>query len=107
VSISSRSQARAEQWPHHLSGRGAGDAPRARRDLQGHRALDRRGPRDLRLAARAAAGREHGIDLTGIAGTGPRGRISKKDVLALVPAPVPQPLPPSSARRTQLSPTLR
>jgi pyruvate dehydrogenase E2 component (dihydrolipoamide acetyltransferase) len=30
----------------------------------------------------------HDIDLTGLTGTGPRGRISKKDVLALVPAPV-------------------
>ncbi len=37
------------------------------------------------LAQRLAA--QHGLDLTGIAGTGPRGRISKKDVLALVPAP--------------------
>ena len=37
------------------------------------------------LAQRLAA--QHGIDLSGMAGTGPRGRISKKDVLALVPAP--------------------
>jgi len=37
------------------------------------------------LAQRLAA--QHGIDLSAIAGTGPRGRISKKDVLALVPAP--------------------
>ena len=37
------------------------------------------------LAQRLAA--QHGIDLSGVAGTGPRGRISKKDVLALVPAP--------------------
>ena len=37
------------------------------------------------LAQRLAA--QHGIDLTGMAGTGPRGRISKKDVLALVPTP--------------------
>ena len=38
-------------------------------------------PLALRLAA------QHGINLSGIAGTGPRGRISKKDVLALVLAP--------------------
>lgn len=38
------------------------------------------------LAQRLAA--QHGIDLSGVTGTGPRGRISKKDVLALVPAPV-------------------
>lgn len=37
------------------------------------------------LARRLAA--LHGIDLTAIAGTGPRGRISKGDVLARVPAP--------------------
>lgn len=37
------------------------------------------------LAQRLAA--QHGIDLSGMAGTGPRGRISKKDVLALIPAP--------------------
>ncbi len=37
------------------------------------------------LAQRLAA--QHGIDLSGVAGTGLRGRISKKDVLALVPAP--------------------
>jgi len=37
------------------------------------------------LARRLAA--LHGIDLAGLAGTGPRGRISKADVLALVPAP--------------------
>jgi pyruvate dehydrogenase E2 component (dihydrolipoamide acetyltransferase) len=37
------------------------------------------------LARRIAA--LHGIDLAGLAGTGPRGRISKADVLALVPAP--------------------
>lgn len=37
------------------------------------------------LAQRLAA--QHGIDLAAITGTGPRGRISKKDVLALVPAP--------------------
>ncbi|WP_295529104.1 dihydrolipoamide acetyltransferase family protein [Novosphingobium sp. Chol11] len=35
------------------------------------------------LARRLAA--LHGIDLAGLAGTGPRGRISKADVLALVP----------------------
>ena len=37
------------------------------------------------LARRIAA--LHGIDLAGITGTGPRGRISKGDVLARVPAP--------------------
>ncbi|MFD2134073.1 E3 binding domain-containing protein [Novosphingobium resinovorum] len=29
----------------------------------------------------------HGLSLQGLTGTGPRGRISKADVLALVPAP--------------------
>ena len=37
------------------------------------------------LAHRIAA--RHGISLAGVTGTGPRGRISKADVLALVPAP--------------------
>ena len=37
------------------------------------------------LARRIAA--RHGIDLSGMRGTGPRGRISKADVLALVPQP--------------------
>ncbi|MDE2597066.1 MAG: 2-oxo acid dehydrogenase subunit E2 [Sphingomonadales bacterium] len=37
------------------------------------------------LARRIAA--LHGIDLAALTGTGPRGRISKHDVLALVPAP--------------------
>ncbi len=37
------------------------------------------------LARRLAA--LHGIELAGLSGTGPRGRISKADVLALVPAP--------------------
>jgi pyruvate dehydrogenase E2 component (dihydrolipoamide acetyltransferase) len=37
------------------------------------------------LARRIAA--HHGIDLSALTGTGPRGRISKKDVLAKVPAP--------------------
>ncbi len=37
------------------------------------------------LARRLAA--LHGIDLAGLAGTGPRGRISKSDVLALIPSP--------------------
>lgn len=37
------------------------------------------------LARRIAA--LHGITLAGVTGTGPRGRISKADVLALVPAP--------------------
>ena len=42
-------------------------------------------PLALRIAAR------HGIALAGVTGTGPRGRISKADVLALVPAPAPAP----------------
>src|SRR5690606_34213669 len=37
------------------------------------------------LARRIAA--LHGLSLSGLTGTGPRGRISKADVLALVPAP--------------------
>lgn len=41
------------------------------------------------LARRIAA--QHGIDLSGVTGTGPRGRISKADVLALVEKPVPTP----------------
>lgn len=41
------------------------------------------------LARRIAA--QHGIDLSGVTGTGPRGRISKADVLALVDKPVPTP----------------
>ena len=41
------------------------------------------------LARRLAA--RHGIALAGITGTGPRGRISKADVLALVPAPAAAP----------------
>jgi pyruvate dehydrogenase E2 component (dihydrolipoamide acetyltransferase) len=57
------------------------------------------------LARRIAA--LHGIDLGGLVGTGPRGRICKADVLALVPAPasnaagapfVAVPNPPSIAR---------
>ncbi|API59198.1 dehydrogenase [Tardibacter chloracetimidivorans] len=39
------------------------------------------------LARRIAA--LHGVDLAGLSGTGARGRISKADVLALVPAPAP------------------
>ncbi|WP_068071612.1 dihydrolipoamide acetyltransferase family protein [Novosphingobium lentum] len=39
------------------------------------------------LARRLAA--LHGIDLAGLAGSGPRGRISKADVLARVPQPAP------------------
>jgi pyruvate dehydrogenase E2 component (dihydrolipoamide acetyltransferase) len=42
------------------------------------------------LARRIAA--LHGISLAGITGSGPRGRISKSDVLALVPAPATNPL---------------
>lgn len=47
---------------------------------------------DLRVFASPLARRLaaiHGIDLSAIAGTGPRGRISKADVLARVPAPAP------------------
>lgn len=43
------------------------------------------------LARRLAA--LHDIDLTGLTGSGPRGRISKKDVLALIPAPAAQAAP--------------
>lgn len=54
-----------------------------------------KGPRgvevdDLRVFASPLARRIaalHGISLAGLTGTGPRGRISKADVLALVPAP--------------------
>ena len=45
---------------------------------------------DLRVFASPLARRIaalHGIPLAGVTGTGPRGRISKADVLALVPAP--------------------
>jgi pyruvate dehydrogenase E2 component (dihydrolipoamide acetyltransferase) len=46
------------------------------------------------LAKRLA--HQHGVDLAGISGTGPRGRISKADVLAKVaPAPAPAPSAPS------------
>ncbi len=60
--------------------------PQARVSLRGPMDL---GPMDLvvfasPLARRIAA--RHGIDLAGLRGTGPRGRISKADVLALVPA---------------------
>lgn len=46
------------------------------------------------LAKRLA--KQHGIDLAGINGTGPRGRISKGDVLAKVPAPAPASTPTAS-----------
>ena len=46
------------------------------------------------LARRIAA--LHGIDLAAIAGTGPRGRISKHDVLSLVPAAAPAPTGPAA-----------
>ncbi|MDE2404840.1 MAG: 2-oxo acid dehydrogenase subunit E2 [Sphingomonadales bacterium] len=46
------------------------------------------------LARRIAA--LHGIDLAGIAGTGPRGRISKQDVLALVPPSTPTTAAPAA-----------
>ncbi|WP_404482082.1 dihydrolipoamide acetyltransferase family protein [Novosphingobium sp. BL-52-GroH] len=47
-------------------------------------------PDDLRVLASPLARRIaalHGLSLSGLTGTGPRGRISKADVLALVPAP--------------------
>lgn len=47
-------------------------------------------PEDLRIFASPLARRLaalHGIDLSGLSGTGPRGRISKHDVLAAVPTP--------------------
>ncbi len=48
------------------------------------------------LAKRLAL--HHNVDLSGIAGTGPRGRISKADVLAKVPQPVAAaPVAPSAA----------
>jgi pyruvate dehydrogenase E2 component (dihydrolipoamide acetyltransferase) len=46
------------------------------------------------LAKRLA--HQHGVDLAGVSGTGPRGRISKADVLTKVaPAPAPAPSAPS------------
>lgn len=47
-------------------------------------------PEDLRIFASPLARRLaalHGVDLSGLTGTGPRGRISKHDVLAAVPTP--------------------
>lgn len=41
------------------------------------------------LAKRLAV--QHGVDLSGVNGTGPKGRICKADVLALVKAPAPEP----------------
>lgn len=41
------------------------------------------------LAKRLAV--QHGVDLSGVSGTGPKGRICKADVLALVKAPAPEP----------------
>ncbi|MFB0873161.1 MULTISPECIES: dihydrolipoamide acetyltransferase family protein [unclassified Sphingobium] len=41
------------------------------------------------LAKRLAV--QHGVDLSGVSGTGPKGRICKADVLALVNAPAPEP----------------
>ncbi|MCE2843470.1 MAG: 2-oxo acid dehydrogenase subunit E2 [Novosphingobium sp.] len=47
-------------------------------------------PEDLRIFASPLARRLaalHGVDLSGLTGTGPRGRISKHDVLAAMPKP--------------------
>ena len=47
-------------------------------------------PEDLRIFASPLARRLaalHGVDLSGLSGTGPRGRISKHDVLAAMPKP--------------------
>lgn len=41
------------------------------------------------LAKRLAV--QHGVDLSGVSGTGPKGRICKADVLALVKTPTPEP----------------
>jgi len=53
------------------------------------------------LARRIA--KEHGLDLNGIAGTGPEGRITKEDVLRAATSPVLQP-PVQKAAATQLPP---
>jgi pyruvate dehydrogenase E2 component (dihydrolipoamide acetyltransferase) len=72
--------------------------PAAQPALRGVAALT---PEDIKIFASPLARRiaaQHGIDLSPIQGTGARGRISKSDVLALVPAPAaaagPQPFVP-------------
>ena len=45
-------------------------------------------------AARQAA-TEHGVDLQGVTGTGPRGRVSSRDVVAAIPVAAPSPRAPS------------
>jgi pyruvate dehydrogenase E2 component (dihydrolipoamide acetyltransferase) len=60
----------------------------ARPVLQGTLKVEEEGPVFASPLARRIAAL-HGISLSGLTGTGPRGRISKADVLALVPAPAP------------------
>lgn len=55
------------------------------------------------LAKRLA--KQHGIDLAGITGTGPRGRISKGDVLARLPAPAEAEAPAEVAEAIAPAPT--
>ncbi len=55
----------------------------------------RRDPNPTPLARRLAL--EHGIDLTGMAGTGPRGRVQRSDVLARIGRPAAPRLAASSA----------
>lgn len=62
-------------------------------------------PRVAPVARRAA--RELGVDLTAIAGTGPRGRITLKDVQAAAPGPAPEPAEPPGVGVATLSPTRR
>ncbi|RVQ64713.1 2-oxo acid dehydrogenase subunit E2 [Croceicoccus ponticola] len=53
------------------------------------------------VARRIAA--SEGVDLSAIAGTGPRGRVRKADVLAAIPEPTPAPAPvPAAAAAPQL-----
>lgn len=58
----------------------AGPAVAAQHAAAPVRSTSRRGPNPTPLARRLA--QEHGIHLEGLKGTGPRGRIQKKDVLA-------------------------